>query len=47
LFDTLKATLRKDIPVMESDCAINDPQFAEACATTLLSLMGAKKNPKA
>lgn len=36
LFDSLKAGLRRDIPVQELDCAINDPAFAEACAKTLL-----------
>ena len=36
LFDTLKSHLRKDIPVIEMDAAINDPAFAEACARTLL-----------
>lgn len=37
LFDAIKANLRKDIPVSEMDCAINDPSFAEACARTLLN----------
>jgi uncharacterized protein (UPF0261 family) len=37
LFDTLKSHLRKDIPVIELDCAINDPAFAEACAKELLA----------
>jgi uncharacterized protein (UPF0261 family) len=36
LFDNLKAHLRKDIPVIEMDCEINDPAFAEACAQALL-----------
>jgi uncharacterized protein (UPF0261 family) len=36
LFDAIKANLRKDIPVMEMDCAINDAVFAEACAKALL-----------
>ena len=36
LFDTLKSHLRKDIPVVEMDCNINDPRFAEACARELL-----------
>ncbi len=39
LFDSLKASLRKDIPVIEMDCLINDPAFAEACASTLLKLI--------
>ncbi len=37
LFDTLKSHLRKDIPIIEMDAAINDPAFAEACARTLLN----------
>src|SRR5439155_11621167 len=36
LYDSLRMNLRPDIPVMEIDCAINDPQFAEACARELL-----------
>ena len=40
LFDALKAALRQDISVLEMDCAINDPAFAEACARTLLQNMG-------
>lgn len=36
LFDGLKSGLRAGIEVIEMDCAINDPAFAEACATTLL-----------
>lgn len=36
LFDTLKVRLRKDIEVIEMDCNINDPPFAEACAKALL-----------
>ena len=36
LFDNLKASLRKDIPVVEMDCEINDAAFAEACANELL-----------
>ena len=37
LFDAIKENLRRDIPVIEMDCAINDPQFAEACAKALLA----------
>lgn len=40
LFDALKANLRKDIDVVELDCAINDPPFAEACVRALLKNMG-------
>jgi uncharacterized protein (UPF0261 family) len=36
LFDGLKNHLRKDIEVVELDCNINDPPFAEACAKALL-----------
>lgn len=42
LFNTLKAELRRDIPVHELDCNINDPQFAEAAAKILLRSMAAK-----
>ncbi len=33
----LKKNLRQDIPVIEMDCSINDPQFATRCAETLLA----------
>jgi len=36
LFTAIKSTLRKNIEVIELDCTINDPAFAEACAKTLL-----------
>ena len=36
LFETLKSGLRKDIAVVEMDCAINDAEFATACAQALL-----------
>jgi uncharacterized protein (UPF0261 family) len=36
LFETLKAKLRRDIPLREIDCNINDPKFASACAEELL-----------
>ncbi|MHA3774036.1 Tm-1-like ATP-binding domain-containing protein [Verrucomicrobiota bacterium sgz303538] len=41
LFDAIKANLRPGIPVVELDCKINDPEFAEACASTLLEQLGA------
>ena len=37
LFDTLCAHLRPDIPVIDTDLAINDPAFAAACAEALLA----------
>jgi uncharacterized protein (UPF0261 family) len=42
LFDTLKAKLRKDIPVRELDCNINDAAFAEACVKELLANIAAR-----
>jgi uncharacterized protein (UPF0261 family) len=36
LFQSLKSHLRNDIPVLEMDCEINDPVFAEKCAAVLL-----------
>ncbi len=36
LFGALKQNLRQDIPVVELDCNINDPVFADACARHLL-----------
>ena len=43
LFESLNANLRKDIQVIEMDCEINDPRFAEACANVLLKHMQVKK----
>lgn len=43
LFDTLKSRLRKDIEVIEMECAINDAAFAEACAKALLKNIGRGK----
>lgn len=40
LFDAIKSNLRKDIEVIEMDCAINDAAFAEACANALLKNIG-------
>ena len=42
LFEALKTNLRKDIEVVELDCAINDASFAEACAGALLRQLAAK-----
>jgi len=39
LFRSLREHLRKDIPVTELDCPINDPPFAEACAKKLLAML--------
>ena len=39
LFHSLRQHLRKDIPLIELDCAINEGSFAEACASQLLSLV--------
>jgi uncharacterized protein (UPF0261 family) len=39
LFDALKKNLRKDIPVIEMDCDVNNPAFATQCAQTLLASM--------
>jgi uncharacterized protein (UPF0261 family) len=36
LFDGIKKYLRKDIPLIEMDCTINDDAFAAACANGLL-----------
>jgi len=36
LFDALKENLREDIPVIELEMNINDPQFARRCAEELL-----------
>ena len=36
LFDAIKKNLRPDISVIEVDCNINEPEFAEKCAQCLL-----------
>ena len=36
LFASLRAHLRSDIPVVETERSINDPEFAHACAQALL-----------
>ena len=43
LFDALTTNLRKDIAVIEMDCAINDVAFAEACARALLRHLAEKR----
>jgi uncharacterized protein (UPF0261 family) len=40
LFEAIRSNLRPDIEVIEMDCVINDPAFAEACAQALLRNMG-------
>jgi uncharacterized protein (UPF0261 family) len=39
LFAAIRSELRKDIPLVEMDCEINAPEFAEACARALLDSM--------
>ena len=39
LYEALKANLRKDIPVVELDCNINDPQFADRATSMLLEMV--------
>jgi len=39
LFDALKQNLRDDIPVIELDCNVNDPEFSRRCAESLLEGM--------
>lgn len=36
MLESLKCRLRKDIPLIEMDCEINDPAFARTCAERLL-----------
>jgi uncharacterized protein (UPF0261 family) len=40
LFNSLKSALKPSVPVVEMDCEINDPSFAEACARKLLEQLG-------
>jgi uncharacterized protein (UPF0261 family) len=42
LYDAIRAHLRADIPVVELDCNINDPEFADATAAKLLEFVGAR-----
>ncbi len=37
--DALKAALRPDVPIVEIDANVNDPEFARRCAETLLEMM--------
>ncbi len=43
LFDAIKEHIRKDIPVHELNCNINDPQFAQATAGALLAMLGGRQ----
>ena len=38
-FDAIKSNLRPDIPVHEVDHNINDPEFADSAASTLLRML--------
>jgi len=40
MFDAIKADLKKDIPVVEMDNNINDPEFAAKAVDMMLELMG-------
>jgi uncharacterized protein (UPF0261 family) len=42
LFQSIKTHLKPGIPLIELDCEINAPEFAEACARTLLANMAAR-----
>jgi uncharacterized protein (UPF0261 family) len=42
LFTAIKQRLRADIPVVEMNCEVNDPKFAEACAHFLLRTFKAR-----
>ena len=44
LFNAIKTTLRKDIELVEFDCAINDAPFAEACVWALLKNMARRSS---
>ena len=41
-FDALKADLRADIPLIEMDANINDPEFAEKAVALLLEMLRAQ-----
>jgi uncharacterized protein (UPF0261 family) len=43
LFDSLRTHLRKDIPLHELDCHINDAPFAEAMARGLLDMCSERR----
>ncbi len=45
LFNSIKRHLRRDIEVVEQDCTINDPAFAENCAKELLKNIERSSRP--
>lgn len=38
-YDAIKANLKPGIPVVELDCNINDPEFADKCAALMLEML--------
>jgi uncharacterized protein (UPF0261 family) len=38
-YDAIKKNLKPDIPVIEMDNNINDPEFSDKCATLLLDML--------
>lgn len=40
LFEALRSNLRPDIPVVEMDANVNDPEFSRRCALALLESLG-------
>ncbi len=42
-YQAIKTNLKPGIPVIELDNNINDPEFADCCANTLLELLGGKE----
>lgn len=47
LFEAIKGNLRSDIELVEMDCNINDPDFAEACARALIKNIEKAKSGQA
>lgn len=43
LFSSIKQHIKPGLPILEMDCEINDPIFAEACAQALLSNISAHR----
>lgn len=46
MFDAIKAKIRKDIPIVEMDKNINDPEFAAKAVEMMLELIKQAKNKK-